>query len=819
LHESDLWVAHTHEVLAQVAETSLTLKEIEVVTRKYFSMHDEEYLEQYRTALSQMRIEMDGLKQLTRDNESQRERIALFATEFNELTKSFDAAISSPAGNLDVGDFAPFAERIAVLRSLAGAMAGEESDLLHDRAVEASRDYRVAMGANVLAMLLTVGVIVFAWRSLATELEARRAAEQVAYAERERLLTTLTSIGDAVVVTDNAGRVTLMNNVAKDLTRWDADALGRPLDEVFRIVNETTRAIVESPVKKVLREGTIVGLANHTILIARDGSERPIDDSGAPVRDNDGRIVGVVLVFRDVADRRHVEDTLRASEARFRVMAETVPGILYTTSSDGSIDFINRWFFSYTGLNPDQTLESFIDLVVFPDDRQRAQTVLNTMQHTGTPQELKLRCRAADGSYRWFLHRSAMFGHGSGRGTRWLGVCTDIDDLVNAEQSLRDADRRKDQFLAMLAHELRNPLAPISNALELLQLVGNDSHQVAELRDMMERQVQHMIRLIDDLLDLSRVTRGKIALRKQRVDLTTLVNGAVESIEPFIERCGHKLTVTTASEPIVVEADVARLVQVFGNILHNAAKYTGQGGQIDVRIERAGEQATVSIRDNGPGIPPSMLNKIFDMFTQVDQTLDRAHGGLGIGLTLVKTLVDLHGGSVVARSEGPGQGSEFVVSLPALPSDARPNAGDGQGASRQGLRLPPRRILVVDDVPASAKTLAMMLQSIGQDVDIRFDGASALEAVESRRPEIVFLDIAMPGMDGYEVARRIRRTPGTQQLTLIALTGYGQEQDRQQALAAGFNDHVVKPTSLEALEHMLAAVQKPVGQRDGNGPA
>jgi len=319
----------------------------------------------------------------------------------------------------------------------------------------------------------------------------------------------------------------------------------------------------------------------------------------------------------------------------------------------------------------------------------------------------------------------------------------------------------------------------------------------------MERQVQQMIRLIDDLLDLSRITRGKIQLRRQRVDLMTLVDGAIESIEPFLERCGHKLLVASSPGAIFVEADVARLVQVFGNILHNAAKYTGHDGLIDVKVQRDDGQAVVRIRDNGPGIPAHMLGKIFDMFTQVDQTLDRAHGGLGIGLTLVRTLVEMHQGNVSAVSEGSGRGSEFIVRLPALAADAVVEDNEERAPERKGEALSTRRILVVDDVQASARTLAMMLRSIGQDVQIRLDGSSALEAIVSEQPDVVFMDIAMPGMDGYEVARRARQLAGGQHLTLVALTGYGQEQDRRRAIEAGFDHHIVKPTSIEALEHLL----------------
>ena len=332
--------------------------------------------------------------------------------------------------------------------------------------------------------------------------------------------------------------------------------------DVFHIVNEDTRAVVESPVNVVLRKGTVVGLANHTLLIAKDGTELPIDDSGAPIRDDEGHIIGVVLVFRDIFQRRQAE---------------------------------------------------------------RLQEELN--------------------------------------------------------RQLREADRNKDQFLATLSHELRNPLAPLSNALEVWPTVENNREEMERLRKMMERQVQQMIRLIDDLLDLSRITRGKVHLRQQPVEISTLINGAVEAIGPFIMRCRHELTIDVPEQPVLVYADVARLVQVMANMLHNAAKYTSHAGQISVKATRENGEVAIHVRDTGRGIPPEMLSHIFEMFTQVDDAVDRAHGGLGIGLTLVKNLVELHGGTVAAQSEGPGHGSEFIIRLPVLAdAAASPKSPDQQSA-------------------------------------------------------------------------------------------------------------------------------------------
>jgi signal transduction histidine kinase/ActR/RegA family two-component response regulator len=378
------------------------------------------------------------------------------------------------------------------------------------------------------------------------------------------------------------------------------------------------------------------------------------------------------------------------------------------------------------------------------------------------------------------------------------------DKRLRLVHQLRDADRRKDEFLATLAHELRNPLAPISNALALWPVIENDRAQTSLLRDMLQRQVQQMVRLIDDLMDVSRITRGKIHLRRDRVDLATMVCSAIEALEPCIKSCGHELSVALPASPLYVDGDVARLTQVFGNVLHNAAKYTGRNGSIRVVVERQGQSAVIRITDDGPGIPPEMLARIFEMFEQVDQTLDRSHGGVGIGLTLAKRLVELHSGTIEARSEGLGKGSEFIITLPALSTACE--IADRRKPSpsiRDWPQVPRHRILVVDDMEASARSLAMLLQAIGQDAWTAHDGPTAIEWVHENKPDLVFLDIAMPGMDGFEAARRIRDS-AFHDVTLVALSGYGHEDARARAFAAGFNHYLTKPLNIGALHDLLS---------------
>jgi two-component system CheB/CheR fusion protein len=377
----------------------------------------------------------------------------------------------------------------------------------------------------------------------------------------------------------------------------------------------------------------------------------------------------------------------------------------------------------------------------------------------------------------------------------------------------------------MLGHELRNPLAPILNALHLMRLSEADRAEVDHARDVAERQVLHLARLVDDLLDVTRIDSGKIELRKEPVNLREAVARAIESARPQIEARHQDLSVSLPEAPVFLEADVARLEQILANLLNNAAKYTEPGGRITIEAGRDGDRAVIAIRDTGIGIDPSLLPRIFDLFTQADRSLDRSQGGLGIGLTLVRRLVELHGGTVSASSEGEGKGSEFVVRLPVVP-DQRRAAVEALGASARAsarARLhtgivkseEPKRILIVDDNVDGARMLARLLRSSGHAVDVAYDGPSALEAAQSRAPDVVLLDIGLPGMDGYEVARRLRRLDGLDRTLLVAVTGYGQAEDRRRALDVGFDDHLVKPISPDDLAPLIGGARTPARQRSG----
>jgi len=490
------------------------------------------------------------------------------------------------------------------------------------------------------------------------------------------LRTTLSCIGEAVIVTDISGRLTMMNPVAERLTGWSAEqAEGRPIQEVFRISDEWTGEAVDSLVDRVLGYRNPASAVRQLLLESRDGKLRPIDYSAAPIEHQTGNTQGVVLIFRDVTQRRQ------------------------------------------------------------------------------------------------------------------------------AEQALRDADRRKDEFLALLAHELRNPLAPIGNALQILEMAEDNKEVTSSARQMMQRQFEHLVRLVDDLLDVSRIARGKIELRPERTSLGAVLERAVEAARPLIDSRKHELTFQLPEHPLGLYVDPVRLAQVVTNLLTNAAKYMEEGGEIVVSAHVEGDDLILSVRDTGIGIPAKMLPQVFEMFMQVEQGRTRAHGGLGIGLTLVKSIVQMHGGHVEARSNGPGEGSEFII---RLPRGTAPEAEAAQPASQLSANVRPRNILLVDDNVDAADTLASLLRARQHDVVTAFSGPAALDLAEQIQPEVVILDLGMPEMDGCEVAEKLRARDEGEELVLVALTGWGGMEDRQRTAAAGFDYHFVKPAKLEEIEFAIS---------------
>jgi PAS domain S-box-containing protein len=546
----------------------------------------------------------------------------------------------------------------------------------------------------------------------------------------------------------------------------------------------------------------VVGLANHTVLIARDGSERPIDDRAAPMLEESGAPVGVVLVFRDVTERRRDEEV----RARLAAIVESSQDAIISKTLDGVIRTWNAGAERLFGYRAEEAIGQSITLII-PRERLDEEREILARLSRGEPLEHFETVRMAKDGRRLDVSLTVSpIRDAEGRIIGASKVARDVTGRKQVEEALREADRRKDEFLALLAHELRNPLAPLRNGLQVMRLAADNPGLVAQTRDMMDRQLFHMVRLIDDLLDVSRISRNKMELRRSRVLLADVVSSAVETARPALEEAGQELTIALPSEPVQLDADLTRLAQVFGNLLNNSAKYTERGGHIGLTATLDGDQVIVAVQDNGIGIPPSALPNIFDIFSQVDRSIERSTGGLGIGLALVKGLVEMHGGTVEAASLGQGKGSTFTVRLPVLKGRAEPSPGtpDEERPDSSGAK---RRILVVDDNEDSAASMAMMLQLLGNDVRIAQDGIEAVEMAEQFRPQVVLMDIGMPRLNGYEATRRIREQPWGRGMTVIALTGWGQDGDRAKSREAGCDGHLVKPIDLPDLEKLLTDLQ------------
>jgi PAS domain S-box-containing protein len=767
-------------------------------------------------------------------------------------------------------------------------------------------------------------------------------AEATLREQRELLRVTLASIGDAVIATDTTGRITFLNPAAHSLTGWtQEEAAGLPLENVFRIVSEEDGQAVESPAARALREGVVVGLANHTLLVARDGTRRPIDDSAAPIRNAAGEVAGVVLVFRDVSARREHERVVREALQYGEGIIATLREPLLVLDKDLRIKTANRAFYQHFRASEEETkghlfhefgdgrwdipglralleevlphkqafqdfealleipgmgrrflllnarrfepLDSLPDLILltFEDvtERRLSEAALLTSEaryrrlfETAKDGILILDARTGRitdanpfmtellgfprdeflGKELWEIglfsdisENQAAFRELQAKGyiryahlpletqkrqkvevefvsnvyevdRRKVIQCNirDIGERCRLERmtqqqaaTLADLHRRKDEFLAMLSHELRNPLAPILSAVHILRLQGSENLIQHQARVIIERQVGQLSRLVDDLLEASRITTGKVRLQRERLDLRGIVERVVEAVRPAIDRRRQELSVSLPPEPVWLYADPNRLEQVAVNLLNNACKYTEEGGRLGLTAGQEEGEVVLRMRDTGVGIAPDLLPHIFDLFTQADRSLDRSQGGLGIGLALVQRLVELHGGTVQAFSAGPGQGSEFVVRLPAPPAGA--TTQDRQPEAAADHPAPSWRVLVVEDNLDAAESMALLMRMSSHEVRVAHSGPAGLEAAVEYRPDVVLLDIGLPGMDGYEVARRLRQDAELKGVKLIAMTGYGRESDLQRSQEAGFDHHLVKPVNPLRLLELLATFTPP----------
>jgi len=655
-------------------------------------------------------------------------------------------------------------------------------------------------------LLLGVGA-----NQTAIVVQRKRAEQELREAER-RFKAVFNQQFQFMVIVAADGTVLEANNTCFLATGVQTEeVLGRPIWETpwwnrLPVMQQWWK----DQVNEVVRcGGPVAGEVDYSLA---DGSLRHADAVLTGLKDDNGRIVSIIIEGRDNTDRRRQEQALRDSEERFRNLADNIPQLAWIADAGtyGQVHWFNQNWFEYTGTTLEEMKGWGWHAVHHPDHADRVIQRFSHHVQAGLDWEDTFPLRGKDGQYRWFLSRMKCIRDESGNVVRIFGTNTDIseqremaDALRQSADAMAEADRRKDEFLATLAHELRNPLAPVRNALQLLRIKGPAEPELQWTRDVIDRQVQRMTRLIDDLMDVSRISRNKLELRKEVVRLAKVVQGAVETSRPLMEEMGHELHATLPPEPILLDADVARLEQVFLNLLNNAAKYTEKGGHIRLSAERQGSDVVVVVKDTGIGIPASNLRTIFEMFSQVEGALTRSQGGLGIGLCLVKRLVEMHGGTIEAHSAGPGKGSEFVVRLPIFVARRHTSQSEPQDSTIPTSKL---RILVVDDNRDAVTSLAMLLQLMGNTVRTAFDGEEAVQAAGEFRPHLILLDIGLPKMNGYEVCRCIREEPWGKDMTLIAVSGWGQDGDRQKSNEAGFDRHMVKPVDPQGLMKMLAGL-------------
>jgi PAS domain S-box-containing protein len=666
-----------------------------------------------------------------------------------------------------------------------------------------------ATGTGLFALILVLLFAALLWRSavqLSAEAAARKQAAQALAEREERLAVTLRSIGEGVIATDESGRVTVLNSVAEQLTGWNAGAAtGRPLEEVFRIVDGETRQPAINPVERLLRQGEGIGRGGHTVLVARDGTERPIADSAAPIREGK-RVRGVVLVFRDQTEERRAGQALRDSQERLRGAMQRLESLLENSPLAvlewSAPDFqIARWSDGATrvfGWTAAETVGKRIDALdwVPRDDWPLVREVMADMTSGKRPRNVsKNRNLRKDGTVIHCEWYNSTVTDGQGKLTGILSLVLDVTERVRNEAAVREADRRKSEFLGVLSHELRNPLAPIQNSIHLLDRAPPGSDQAARAKEVIRRQTTHLTRLVDDLLDLTRISRGKIELQRRRLDLAAVVRRTCDDHRGVFDARGLGLRIESP-HAVWVDCDETRVAQMVGNLLQNAAKFSDRGGAVTVRAVADGGEAEIRVRDEGIGMTPDLMRNLFEPFVQAEGSLARTRGGLGLGLAFVKTLAGLHGGSVRAISDGPDRGSEFVVRLPLASAEPEwtPPPADEHGR--------PLEVIVIEDNVDAAETLADVLRTHGHHVRVATGGRTGIALAQQHKPDVILCDIGLPDLDGYEVARALRRN-GLSGVRLIALTGYAQSHDAERADEAGFDAHLAKPPPLETLLGML----------------
>lgn len=936
LRAGHLQVQDSLRTLIQVRELYSALADAQNNERSFLGTHDDAYLASYQTSARSLEPRLRAIEARMHSEADQLARLARLKRLIEGKLAEFDKALAvNPAARGDAEAPAATASGgpgMAEISGLVDEINGAEYALLATRVGEARKDYDNAFLGGVLSGILALLLLLLLSLIEARERHGEYKAELAMAAERERFRATLQSIGDGVIVADQHGFVEYINPVGQALTGFGADASGRPISEVFKIIDEIDRTPIEQPIEHVLKATTALALPGHAVLVHHDGSERPIEENAAPIRDATGSLTGVVLVFRDGSEKRRYTLALQRSEAEFRALFEEAgigkaelgvqSGVLsrvnrrltelsgydaaelkskrisdlYDSSArvaiekmiaelrDGTImsgvyeaplakkDGSTVWTRLSTNLIVGSEAIDPVILAMFEDisETRRAIAALREsetrmrmilenvitfvmllspegiiLQVNGAAREMggaasadllgvridesftfnysaevaaqvkaaisqaalgqsvrtDLRARLSASDYITLDACLAPVYDGGATPAYLVASGVDITKRKAMEEELQAADRRKDEFLAMLGHELRNPLAPIATAVALIKTTeGRDARVLTHAIGVIERQSEHLTSLVNDLLDVARFTSGKISLRQEVLDIALPVKRAIELCETLFLAHRQQFHVQLPDGPLFVRGDLHRLTQVFGNLLNNASKYSEANARIALTVTAMDNQVVIAVSDTGMGIAASVLPHVFDLFTQSARALDRAQGGLGIGLTLVKRLVSLHGGTVSAESAGTGQGSRFVVTLPLV---THASATEIEAPTPE-IANDSLRVLIVDDNHDAAEMLGELVKFFGHRVMTAFDGPSAISLASQISPDVVLLDIGLPGLSGLDVARKLRNLPETRSAYMVAVTGYGQVEDRERSALAGFDAHLVKPLDEADIAAILA---------------
>jgi PAS domain S-box-containing protein len=845
-------LALSHDVVVGMDDVLSNLQDAETGQRGYLLTGDERYLEPYTKSHAVVTASIDRLRSLVASDGIRREQL-------NELAEATSAKLAELEQTIKLRRESGLDAALAVVKTdrgraymdqvrneIAAMGAGENATRvrLRDALQAALRGTTLTFAlTSLLALVLLFGI------HLLSERSREQLRQHAAW-----LSTTLRSMGDAVIATDGEGRVTLLNPVAETLTGWARDeASGKPLEDIFRITNQITGEPADSPVARVLREGVVVGLANHTILTARDGTSHPIDDTAAPITDDGGQIRGVVLVFHDVSQRYAAEVSIRESrqarhtaEVALRQAEDTrlVLAAIVESSDDAIIGetlegVITSWnqaaelILGYTALEIVGKPVSTLMPLAHSEDMVRILERIRRGERVGhfETQRLTKNGRVIDVSLSVSPIRDAdgtIIGAAKVARDITERKCAEVERerlLAAAQAATADAEsanRMKDDFLATLSHELRTPLNAIVGWAKILRSGAADAEDIEEGLAAIDRNSQAQTQIVEDLLDISRIISGKLRLDVQRLALTDIIDAALATVLPAAnakEIRVHKVLDSLAGP---VSGDAARLQQVVWNLLANAVKFTPKGGQVQVLLERVNSHVEISVIDTGIGIQPEFLPHVFDRFRQGDASTTRRHAGLGLGLAIVKQLVEMHGGSIRAKSPGEGQGATFTLMLPITvvhpersePQKARPKERDATADACPDGDLAGLRVLVVDDEPDARQLLRRVLTDSQAEVAVASSSAEALAVIGAFRPDVIVCDIGMPEQDGYDLIHRVRANPATKDIPAAALTAFARPEDRKRSLMAGFQTHVAKPVDPAELKAVVASLAFRTGKGD-----